>query len=694
MWLTFLEAFLFGTVILYAPGFLILKAVRLRSIVSITCAPVISIFGIAILGLLYAAVGIPSSWSTICLPLLAIGVISAGSLFLRKDRPLPHKRTEAKISRFGLCCSIESDWACLFVYIFVAVLSAILFFILPLDGADSFGQDADNTWHLSLIRSFVDSGNYSILDATLYHDIDTDSFSLLPIDGGFYPAIWHCIGALIYSFIGVSIPLCANAANALLLILVFPCGMYILLKELSCRNYLLLWAGSAIIMAFGAFPWTILLPTTGPLYPFFAGMALLPTLLYTFIRATGTNGSRLQRFRTVALFLVSSIAVAGSHTSVIFTAVIILLPYCIYSLYCQVGHRLNKRTYKNVTAIAACCIFALLFALLWLALFNAPFLYATTHFVWPTSTDSAQACMDIVFVAYGHPFAQVLLSGLVIAGIIYTLHTKRLLWITFSYMLACIMYLVCVSTDGLLKSILTGFWYTDAHRVAAMAAFLGIILATFGLYCAVCFIKRLVASTATKESASFYGKALITFFIGFFLIFNFYPDYAIPGRGEISTSFGNIILSMAESHDSKRPNLLSPEESDFVKKVSDIVDPEYLIYNNADDGSSFAYSNDGLNLTYRRSSVLSEMNQSSDNIALQEHIDEIGTNETIKQIATENRIKYILILDQGGEITPERHFYGYYDESMWSGLNAITDETAGLRLLLSEGDMRLYEIED
>ena len=64
----------------------------------------------------------------------------------------------------------------------------------------------------------------------------------------------------------------------------------------------------------------------------------------------------------------------------------------------------------------------------------------------------------------------------------------------------------------------------------------------------------------------------------------------------------------------------------------------------------------------------------------------------MQKVIKDANIRYILILDLGGEITDERCFYGYYTPSKWTGINNIDDETPGLKTLLAEGDMRLYEI--
>ena len=86
-------------------------------------------------------------------------------------------------------------------------------------------------------------------------------------------------------------------------------------------------------------------------------------------------------------------------------------------------------------------------------------------------------------------------------------------------------------------------------------------------------------------------------------------------------------------------------------------------------------------------------NETSDNQTLRLHLDKLATNEDVQRILKENGIKYILDLDYGGEVNNERCYYGYYTWDKWQGINSIEDSTPGLKLLMSEDDMRLYEID-
>ena len=249
------------------------------------------------------------------------------------------------------------------------------------------------------------------------------------------------------------------------------------------------------------------------------------------------------------------------------------------------------------------------------------------------------------------------------------------------------------TTDGALKSFLTGFWYTDPYRLAAMAALVGIPLATLGLYVLLRIMKKIAMVIAEPGKDGNLTSILSVALVLGFVAVNYYPSYTLPGRGEVVTAFGDYETCNILANLQDRDNLYDQEEAAFAEKVKDVVDPAYCIYNNADDGSPFAYALEDLNLCYRRSAAqLLDGGESAQGKLLRNHIDGLAYDGEVQKAIEGANIKYILVLDLGGEITDERCFYGYYTPSKWEGINNIDDETPGLKTLLAEGDMRLYEI--
>lgn len=81
---------------------------------------------------------------------------------------------------------------------------------------------------------------------------------------------------------------------------------------------------------------------------------------------------------------------------------------------------------------------------------------------------------------YAESQSHLFLTVLVLLGIAKTLKDRRLRWLSVSYIAAFSFYVIDVATDGFVKQLLTGFWYTDYYRTGAMTALFAIPLAALG----------------------------------------------------------------------------------------------------------------------------------------------------------------------------------------------------------------------
>ena len=690
MWVEFLLACIVLAGIVYVPGCLFLKSFRSDWLTSIVCAPVFTIPVYSMLGVVYAQIGVAASMATLVVPLVVLEVVIFGCSLARGTvrfaASLRAGQQRRPITR--------SAWFGLFCYVLVAAILAFFYYVQTLDGAWSFAQDSDNSWLLALIQSFSQSGNASMLDATLYHDLEGLGLTtLVPVTGSFYPAAWHILAALDVMALQVPVSLAANAVNCLFIILVFPSSMFLFLRTLfEKHSWLLVCLGSIICLGFVAFPWGMLLSVSGPLFPNLAGFSLVPLCCTFFIRLC-RGGSRRRMAMLAILLVFGLMALVVLHANAAFTTALILIPFCVYQIFLRIMNSGLRSSIKPWYAVAGCLAFLVGVAVIWYLLYTTPYLQSTVHYNWASYASIRQELVNIVTLGFRVPAAQISLAILVFIGVLYTLYERRYLWLTVSYAVICAFCFVGATTDGALKSFLTGFWYTDPYRLAAMAALIGLPLATLGLYILLQAVKkistRMVAPEKSKSLITILSVALV---IGFIAV-NYYPSYTLPGRGNVVTAFGDYETCNILANLQDRDNLYDREEAAFAGKVKDVVDPAYCIYNNADDGSPFAYAFEGLNLCYRRSAAqLLDGGESVQSELLRNRIDDLASDDEVQKVIKDANIRYILILDLGGEITDERCFYGYYTPSKWTGINNIDDETPGLKTLLAEGDMRLYEI--
>ncbi len=100
----------------------------------------------------------------------------------------------------------------------------------------SFSRNDDTTVHLSVVRGFLDSGTFSTLNVTKYLDLWES--------GGYYPAAWHVVTAVVASLVGNQVALATNAMIFVVCVFVLPVGVLYLLRQLFPDNKLALYAGS------------------------------------------------------------------------------------------------------------------------------------------------------------------------------------------------------------------------------------------------------------------------------------------------------------------------------------------------------------------------------------------------------------------------------------------------------------------
>ena len=94
---------------------------------------------------------------------------------------------------------------------------------------------------------------------------------------------------------------------------------------------------------------------------------------------------------------------------------------------------------------------------------------------------------------------------------------------------------------------------------------------------------------------------------------------------------------------------------------------------------------------YRRFSLPSSEAETKESQLIRNHLFEISYNRDVRSACDKLGLKYVLILDLNEQDNPH-HFWSYFPDQ-WEGIETINDDTPGFKTVLSEGSMRLYEIE-
>lgn len=653
MWGLFAAESLIAVVFLYLPGYLLASLTRLSRFMCLAVAPLISSLAYFLLAYLFSLVGVASSWVSLFVP-TAIAAV----LFYVCQKYYFHSRNLASQREYS-----EVSLKIVLLYIAVALVVAGYFFVRTLDGAASIYQENDNIFHLTVVRDFLDSGVYALA-------------SLLQ-----YPASWHVLVAMVASALSAQeLTVAVNAVNFVLLILVVPISVLAFLAKLfSDKKELLPW-GSIAALGFAAFPWGFLL--FGPLYPNLFGYCMLPAAMAMFISIFQVS-SKKKKLVYSALFALLCASLVFAHPNAIFVGVVLLTPYCVSQI-------LLKFKASKVQKYLASILFVVFVLAVWTLLYFAPAFQSTVLFSeWKAYLPAYQAIVNGLMGSFTKASApQFIMAICIVAGAIYCVLRKRYRWLVWSYLVLFAMRIVNVSTDGVLKHYLTGFWYTDEFRVAAALAIAGIPLAVIGMYV---FCRILKGILAQFTLSNFEARGIAVVFAAILFVANFMPSFNIPRFGDAVTGFGMVddILTGGNSLATNQAGF-DKDEIAFSEEVKSIVGDEKVL-NFPYDGSAYAYAVCDLNVTNRKWYGYSDLHDDPEAVLIRSEVNTVASNAAVKSALEDSDISYLILLDQGNE-TGAGLYDSACDYDLWTGILSVTDSTPGFDLVLSEGDMRLYKI--
>lgn len=672
MWVNFFICFILALAMLYLPGVLLGSVVRSSSVLRFAFAPLVSVVLYELIAIFYQKLSIRADFFSIVTPALVLSaLVFVIAVLLRKRR-----------RERGCQESTGYSWRFAVAYIVAGFAVGMLFFVKGLDGTDTFMQAWDNAFHLNVIRYFLDSGNYSALCVTNYIDVS-------PTPGAsYYPAAWHLVCAAIVDLTGSTIPAAVSAVNFAFCSVVFPAGMYCFIERVIGANRLAVCSGVLISSAFVSFPWSFL--TYGPLFPNLASISMLPAALVVIMGVFAHESGIRQRCLAVVGSMVAVLAFGFTQPNSVFTAIVLLSPYAFVEFRRIAENKGLRIANLPKGAYYACCGCA--FVLLWVVFYVLPPLHAPYTVHWPSFAPYAQSLANVLTLAYVRPQASLLLALLVVVGVVGSIKNAASRWLSVSYAIACIMLIIGESSDGFLKTFLTGLWYTDQYRVAAMAGIAATPLACIGAARVIELAKvaypRILQVLDWKDRRGQFGVvASMVLFVGLFA-----PSFSVPGVAQFDTAFGGFKEDVESLYSATAPNILDSSEREFVEDVTKVVEADQgLVINQAFDGSVFTYGLYDLDVYYRSFGDAWNSGETEDSKNLRLRLDEVSWNTEVKDSAQSVGAKYLMMLDYGKGETGEGCLR-YYVKNDWVGLNAVNDDTPGFEVVLARDDMRLYKL--
>lgn len=674
---------LLAIVVIYVPGYFIARSLTLDHFGSLAIAPLFSVPLITLVGMALYEANYQVSGGIFFATVLAPSLLAWGggkAICIMFERRSTQECPTKPLLSFPLSTQI---WQTALLYIAVALVVCLFVYISALPTPDAFSRNDDTTVHLSIVRGFLDSGTYSTIHTSSFLDWDTDGY--------YYPSAWHCVVAIVASVLGNQVALATNATIIAVTVFMIPLGILFLLATLFPHRNTIVRSGALFATSFAAFPWGFIV--YGQLLSNLLSFSLIaPTFALLIWATSGERRSRLARLLVGIIFGIAALLVAQPNG--VFTWGILATLYLISRVFYTPGHDKAVWNWRRGVGAALILIGA---CALWTGLFFAPPLQRVVTY------DSAMAVLSVpeallaglsfMFMARGS--IQPLFSLFVLVGVIWACKHRRYLWLVVALAFSFILYVLTVSSDPTpLRQFLGGFWYADYRRIGTMTALFAIPLAACGFAWIISGMQSAIRHHIQKESTQkklTYGAtgALVALLVASQVI----PLTVDMGNKRVfSLGLTNTHSEVAELHSWN--TILTSEERAFIQHVQSMIPTHALIINAPHDGSAWAYGTDGINVLFRRpANNGSNSLAPAQNALIRTRLADIATDSEVAALLHELDAHYVMLLDAPDSQNPTKTDRRYIDEN-WIGIESIDENTPGFTLLLSEGDMRLYEIDE
>ena len=469
-WVEALPAVLTAAAVLLLPGLAVALAAGLRGIPALGLAAPLSVTTVGLTAVVVGRLGVPFGLAAVVVAAaLVAGVAVVASRFLPgRTREHPERIMSPIMS--PIISTVMSTASAMAGAALGGTCAAVAV-ARGIGQPDVFPQTFDAIFHLSAVWRVLHTGDGSSL--TL------GTVSAPGRSVAFYPGAWHDVVALVAETSGASVVVAANAVSIGIAALVWPLGCVLLARQVVGSRPGVLFAAGVLSAGFGASPYLLL--SYGTLWPNALANALLPSVLACAVSVLLTRPARdpegLDRARALAVGLAVLPGLALAHPNAVTSAMLYLTVMALVSLAIWgFGARANPVT----RATAAGGAMVMVAAEAWFVA-ASPVFAATRATSWPARQTLAQAAGEWAFSAPMRSPIPWLAAFLVLVGCVVAARRPALRWLVLAHAAAGAAFVLVSGSDGPIARALSGPWYDDSFRFAALLGVTAVPLAAIGL---------------------------------------------------------------------------------------------------------------------------------------------------------------------------------------------------------------------
>ncbi|MCI5825529.1 MAG: hypothetical protein MR006_02555 [Arcanobacterium sp.] len=673
-WLAVIPPAFQALVLLWLPGYVIMRLAQTHRFVAFTLAPLIAAFIMGAFPILYAPLHIPwNIWSF----LLAVAILAAVAYAVRTMRTeIPDNDSafsygssvpiDARPSR--TIGQLRNSWRSM-RWPITGTLCAF-----PLSAAGYTkgiqspfwpSQTWDAAFHESAIEWIKRTGDASTLHLSAVSSNLPESQAAA---GGFYPAGFHALAALIP---GDTI-LITNAVVAVISLVLWPIAIGCLTAYLEPRNRYAQVAAPLLASVFTSFPER--LTSYGVLWPTAYAYALIPLLLVAvawWLEPRADHAPLNIGFLPVLAAAVIGVGIA--HPTAVLSAFFPSLALALHFLIRVHGHKceMPSRGKEALLWVLMLGSFAALFA-------------ASRTSLWAQVSSWGRkplsSLKDAVFggifeaqlpaLPYGDAEPDILLGIFTLAGVLFALIKFRYGWLVAAWVWSIYLFALAAVVN-LPGFALVGPWYADAARLGAVIPLFAAPLAAIGLgECASYGVKK------WRELA--HSKLTRLEYVTLVVIIAIVTTGVLGVRQSARQLFVNYKFYSADGFNAT----LSPGELQMLRSIPDsIINSGGMLLGDPRQGASYAYALSGMNVSFRHMSGT----WNPDMVYLAQNAYKIKTDPKICATIRKYNIQYVY----GDKITywPENESGQIFD-----GISRLTHQTDILTPVLKGGESVIYKL--